>query len=264
MTAPPHAQPPAVHKLGPHPVVLRELHVLRATSIAPRMRRITLGGDQLAGFSSPAPDDHVVLFFVDDDQPVPTSDDPARRPIWDVRPPTRDYTPRRVDLAAGELDIDFVLHGHGIASDWAAAATGGERIVVGGPRGSLVTEGFAHYLLVGDESASPAIARRLEELPAGTSAHAVLEVAGPEDELDLTSEAAIEVTWVHRGEAEPGTTDLLVNAVRSLTLPDSPTFTYLAGETDAVRRLRAHVLGERGMNKAWLRASGYWKRDATT
>jgi NADPH-dependent ferric siderophore reductase len=251
---------PSVRKLGPHPVVLRELSVVRTALVTPRMMRVTLGGEQLDRFESPAPDDHVVLFFLREDQQVPVSEDPKRRPIWDERPPTRDYTPRRFDAAAGELDVDFVLHGEGVASPWAESAVPGTRIAIGGPRGSVVAEGFDHYLLLGDESSLPAIARRVEELPASASAQVFVEVRDGDDEQDLSSAATVEVRWLHRGEREPGTTDLLLEAVRSSTLPDAPLYASVAGETDVVRGLRHHLLGERGLTPAHTRFSGYWKR----
>ena len=72
--------------------------------------------------------------------------------------------------------------------------------------------------------------------------------------------ATVEVRWLHRGECEPGTTDLLLEAVRSSTLPDAPLYASVAGETDVVRGLRHHLLGERGLTPAHTRFSGYWKR----
>ena len=79
----------------------------------------------------------------------------------------RDYTPRRYDLDTLELDIDFVLHGDGPASTWAEQAKPGQFLHIGGPRGSMIVPDiFDSYLLIGDETALPAIARRLEGLAA--------------------------------------------------------------------------------------------------
>lgn len=252
---------PTVRKIPPRPVVLRELTVVRTALVTSRMLRVTLGGDQLDGFDSPAPDDHVALFFLADGQEVPTAA-PGQRPIWSEKPPKRDYTPRRYDAARRELDIDIALHGAGIASDWAQRAEPGTRIAIGGPRGSIVAEGFAHYLLVGDESSLAAMARRVEELPAGASAQVVVEVQDADDEQELTSAGTVSVRWVHRGDREPGATTLLLDAVRATELPAGPLYACVAGETDIVRGLRQHLLGERGLNAAHTRFSGYWKRDA--
>ncbi|WP_047473750.1 siderophore-interacting protein, partial [Delftia sp. ZNC0008] len=69
--------------------------VLKVQSVTPRMRRITLGGEQIAAFSrAPAVDTPaawVKLF-------LPTGEGRA-------------YTLRSVDCQAGTLDIDLVLHG---------------------------------------------------------------------------------------------------------------------------------------------------------
>lgn len=95
----------------------------------------------------------------------------------------RDYTPRRFDLKTGELDIDFVLHGDGPASTWAAQAQPGQTLHIGGPRGSMVVpDMFDSYLLIGDETALLAIARRLEELSANCRATVVVEVENAAEE----------------------------------------------------------------------------------
>jgi NADPH-dependent ferric siderophore reductase len=134
-------------------------------------------------------------------------------------------------------------------------------VVQGGPRGSLVVSSdFDWYLLAGDETALPSIARRLEELPPTARAIVVLEVADATEELALDSRASIDLTWLHRDGAEPGTTDLLERAIRDLELPNGDGFAWVAAEADAVRPLRTHLREERGLPKAWTRITGYWKR----
>jgi len=263
MTTPPSL--PTVRKLGPRPIVLRELRVVRRFALTPRMIRVTLGGGPLDGFTTYAPDDHVVLFFLRDGQAVPTNGEDGRRPIWTERPPTRDYTVRRFDDAAGELDIDFVLHGAGVASTWAESVQVGARIAASDPRTSLVADGFEHLLLIGDESALPTIARRVEELGSNTTAQVFVEVAGPHEEQPLADRAGIDVTWLHRGDRAPGTTPLLLDAVRTADLASNrgaaTVYACVAGETDVVRSLRHHLLAERGFTPAHTRFSGYWKRE---
>src|SRR3546814_7647576 len=81
-------------------------------------------------------------------------------------PISRDFTPRHFDHARTELTIDVALHAHGPATDWAATVTEGQEVGIGGPRGSmLIPDSFHTHLLIGDETALPAIARRVEELP---------------------------------------------------------------------------------------------------
>src|SRR3546814_1783518 len=87
-------------------------------------------------------------------------------PTDGARPVARDFTPRHFDHARTELTIDVALHAHGPATDWAATVTEGQEVGIGGPRGSmLIPDSFHTHLLIGDETALPAIARRVDELP---------------------------------------------------------------------------------------------------
>ena len=155
------ASPQTIHRVM-HEIKRRKLEVLRVVDLTPRMRRITVGGPQLAGFISLGSDDHVKLFFPQ------TAEEQAALETLELSagqkgnmPPMRDYTPRRFDLNTFELDIDFVLHGDGPAATWAAQASPGQSLYIGGPRGSMVVpDMFDSYLLIGDETALPAIARR--------------------------------------------------------------------------------------------------------
>ena len=240
-----------------HELRRRLLTVRQVQRLTPHMIRITLGGDDLEGFTSLGFDDHIKLIFAD---PVTgalpsTTDGP--------RPPMRDYTPRRFDAVAQTLEIDFALHDAGPATQWAEQAAPGQQIGVGGPRGSMVIPmAFDGYLLVGDDTALPAIARRLAELPAGTSAVVLAEVDGPADELVLDSPANVQVTWVHRRGAAPGTTTLLLDAIKTLALPAGDFHAWVACETGAAKALRAHLIAERGARPQWTKAAGYWRLGA--
>ncbi|WP_211090139.1 siderophore-interacting protein [Pseudothauera nasutitermitis] len=242
----------------------RLLQIKRVVPLGPRMLRVTLAGEELEGFTSLAHDDHVKLFF-----PAPGESRPPRPEVTPEglhfadgveKPAARDYTPRRYDAQAGELDIDFVLHEEGVATDWARAARPGDWIGVGGPRGSqLFGAGFDWYLLAGDATALPAIARRLEELPAGAHVVAVIEVADAEDELPLASRADARVHWVHRAADElPGAA--LVRALGDLQLPAGKGFAWAACETETVQRLRDLLIEARGMPKDQVKVSAYWTR----
>jgi NADPH-dependent ferric siderophore reductase len=243
----------------------RLLEVSEVQRLTPHMVRVVLRGEDFGGFDSRGADDHVKLMFAADgsDRPVLPNPDPngPRFPDGVTPPVLRDYTPRRFDPQAGELVVDFVIHGDGPASTWAAAAGPGSLVGQGGPRGSLVvSDDFDWYLLAGDETALPSIARRLEELPATARAIVIAEVADEAEEVELDSRAALELTWLHRGDAEPGTSDLLEQAIRGLELPGGDGFAWVAAEAESARRLRAHLRDERGMPKAWTRITGYWKR----
>jgi len=145
-----------------HELLRRDLQVTRVEALSPGFVSVTLHGESLASFRSDSFDDHVKLFFDE------TAAEPARR----------DYTPRRFDTARQELTIEFALHGTGAASDWARQAAVGQRLVTAGPRGSMVIPtDYDWHLLIGDDSALPAVHRRLEELPAATRAIVILQVA---------------------------------------------------------------------------------------
>lgn len=203
----------AIHRVN-HEIKHRRLDVLRVTELTPRMRRITLGGAQLQGFTSVGSDDHVKLMFAcsAEEQAALDNLDFSRDGL---RPTMREYTPRRIDLVAGELDIDFVLHGDGPASTWAAQAEVGQVLNIAGPRSSMVVPDiFDSYLLIGDETAIPAIARRLEELPATRKVLAVIEIEDAEEQQDLVSQAQVQVIWVQRHQQD------LLEVVKDLILPE--------------------------------------------
>ena len=132
-----------------HDIKRRHVQVLRVDTLSPHLRSITFGGDELADFVSASFDDHVKLMF-----DAQGNQEPVRR----------DYTPRHHDAARRELTLEFVLHGEGPAAAWAAQAAPGQQVSIGGPRGSLIIPlDYDWHLLVGDETALPAITRRLEE-----------------------------------------------------------------------------------------------------
>ena len=247
-----------------HEPKIRLLQVVRADQLSARMRRVALGGPALDGFASPAADDHVKLFFpaAGRDEPmlpVIGADGPGF-PDGAARPIARDYTPRYFGSRSRELAIDFVLHGDGPAATWAAQASPGQRLGVGGLRGSLlVSDAFDAYLLAGDEAALPAIGRWLEELRPGARAIAFIEVADAGEERRLPTTANASVAWLHRNGRSAGAQTLLLDALRSTVLPPGHVHAWLAGEIDVVRALRAHLLNERNLPREHVRAAGYWR-----
>jgi NADPH-dependent ferric siderophore reductase len=250
-----------------HEVKRRMLRVREVRRLTPKMVRVVIGGDDLSGFVSAAHDDHVKLFF-----PPPGEEKPAmptqtpNGPVYPEgvpRPAARDYTPRRYDAAANSLAIDFVLHGEGPATSWAARARPGDFLGVGGPRGSfIVPDDFDWYLLAGDESALPAIGRRLEELPPAAHALVVVEVADAGEEQTFTSRARVYARWLHRDGAEPGTTSLLQNAIAELRLPEGDGYAWVAAEAATAKAVRRLLVEERGLRKDRVKAAAYWKRGA--
>ena len=238
----------------------RLLTVQTVERLTPAMARITLGGD-LADFLSASYDDHVKVFF-----PLPGRDTPTipppDAPENAERSPGRDYTPRRYNSKA--MIIDFALHDAGPATSWAVQAKPGQQLSIGGPRGSFVVpDDFDWYLFIGDETALPAIGRRLEELRSGTRAIVVAAVTGRDEQQSFASRATVETHWVHRPLTRAEDPAPLLDAVRALTLPKSGDgYAWAAGESQTAKLLRQHLLAERGLAKAFVKAAGYWKRGA--
>jgi NADPH-dependent ferric siderophore reductase len=250
-----------------HETKRRLLQVRDVSRITPKMVRVVVGGEELKGFVSAAHDDHVKLFF-----PPPGGDKPVlptqgpNGPIYPdgaVPPAARDYTPRRYDAAANTLTIDFVMHGEGPATTWAAQARPGGFLGVGGPRGSfIVPDDFDWYLLAGDESALPAIGRRLDEFPMGARAIVVVEVADGGEEQRLDTHAQVELHWLHRGGAPAGDPSLLFNGIAAVRLPAGEGYAWVAAEAATAKALRRHLIDERGLTKDRVKAAAYWKRGA--
>ena len=244
-----------------HDTRMRLLTAVSVTDITPRMRRVRFTGD-LAGFASPGHADHIKAFF------FPDGVEPRVVPIGErgaefgpgERPEMRDYTPRYWDVAQGWIDLDFVLHGDGPASTWAARATIGSKLVIGGPRGSLVVPAaFDWYLLAGDETALPALGRRIEELPVGSKVLAVIEVADAAEEQQFETAADLSLTYVHRNGAPAGSTTLVLDAISSLTFPAGTAYAYIAGEVSMSQSVRAHLEEQHGFNSQYIKAAGYWR-----
>lgn len=246
----------AIHRVN-HEIKQRRLQVLRVTDITPRMRRITLGGPELQGFTSLGSDDHVKLLFGCTPQEQLAIDQRNMGRDGGARPTMREYTPRRVDLATGELDIDFVLHGDGPASTWAAQAAPGQVLNIAGPRASMVVPDiFDSYLLVGDETAIPAIARRLQELPAGRQVLAVIEIEDEHERQPLDSQALVEVIWVERHQQD------VLAILEALALPEGKLYTWVALEKSLTRQAKALLLAK-GAKEDALKAAAYWRLDSS-
>ncbi|WP_095136923.1 siderophore-interacting protein [Pseudomonas sp. Irchel s3a10] len=245
-----------------HEIKRRKLEVLRVVDLTPRMRRITLGGPELAGFISLGTDDHVKLLFPQNAEQAATLETMVLGAGKDngPLPEMRDYTPRRYDLEKLELDIDFVLHGDGPASTWAEQATPGQFLHIGGPRGSMIVPDiFDSYLLIGDETALPAIARRLEGLAANRKALVVIEVENGAEQQVLESAAQVNVIWVLR----EGSKDNLLTTVKQLQVPKGNLYAWVATETKVSRQIRRVLLDEHGLNEQFVKAVGYWRAEGS-
>ena len=216
----------------------RELRVVRVEPRGERFVAVTVQGESLRSFASASFDDHVKLMLPDG----------AGGLLM------RDYTPRAFDTARGELVLEFALHGEGPFTEWAAQAAVGQALTVAGPRGSMVIPTYYDWhLLVGDDSAWPAIARRLEELPADANVQVLL----------LMPDAP---AWPAGTSATPrfaATPEALTQALRELALPAGDGFVWCAGEARLMATLRDVLLREKGHPKEAMKVAAYWKQGAT-
>jgi len=221
-----------------HEIKRRSVEVSRVEAISPLYRSVTFQGEALADFVSASFDDHV-KFVLD---------------AGGAEPVMRDYTPRRYSHADRELTIEFALHGDGPAAGWAAQAEPGQRVTIAGPRGSFVIPlDYDWHLFIGDETALPAVARRLEELPAGARAIVLMQIADPADRRRLESAATLSLQWLDDAEA-------LIAAARALELPPGEGYAWCAGEAGAMAALRRVLVDEKGHDRHAIRAAAYWKQ----
>lgn len=241
---------------------LHELTVRAAFQVTPRMRRVVVGGD-VSGLAADSL--HVRLLIPPKGRaprwPTARADG---RVLWPDGPDTltpRVYTLRAVDVAAGEAALDIALHeGDAPGSDWARAAAPGMPATLMGPGGGGLPAADL-YLLAGDETALPAIARWLERLPQSARAIVRIEVADAAEAQPLPTAASLDLTWLYRDGAPAGTTTLLEDAVKAVPLPPDVIDPYLwAGcEQTAARALRAHA-AQLGLAKSRRSIAAYWRR----
>lgn len=225
--------------------------------------RVTAALDDPAGFPPlPFTDHYVKLLF-----PAPGADyawpfdpeelrDERPRADWPV---TRTYTVRSWSRERNELVLDIVVHGaEGIAGPWAADVRPGATFGFFGPGGAWAPDPAADvHLLVGDESAHPAIAATIEALPAHARALVVLEAPDPAGQQPVPEHPGVELTWVHRGDA-PGPSPLAA-AVRRMPWPAGRVVAFVHGNAETVRDLRRYLFVDRGLARSDVSISGYWR-----
>jgi NADPH-dependent ferric siderophore reductase len=171
---------------------------------------------------------------------------------------------RSWDERSGLLTLDFVVHGdEGVAGPWAAGTAPGDTLVFEGPGSGYRPDPEADWhLLVGDESALPAIAASLEAVPAGRPVVVRLVCDGPEHEIPLSSPGDLDLRWLHRTGAADDV-DALADAVSDLDFPPGRVHAFVHGEAEEIRGVRRHLLGERGLTRADMSCSPYWRRTMT-
>ncbi len=244
--------------------------MVRREIVTPRMVRVVLGGDDLEGFTSGVPDEHVKLVFPDADgtiRPPVLAADGATLDWPRPFPPHREYTIRRYDQAAAEVWVDFVVHPGGLASDWAQRTEPGESLWVVGPKSSLEVVPDADTLvLLADHTALPAVARWLEELADGTDAVVAVLVPDAAEEQELAVRPGVSVTWLHLDDPEVAAAgdDVLGRHLDALVLPaDRRVFLWAAGEAGVLKPIRRWARAH-GFARGTCDIAGYWRKERTT
>jgi NADPH-dependent ferric siderophore reductase len=226
------------------------------------MVSIQVAGDGLDGFQDVAPTSHIKAFLPRGGQTEPNLPEIGPDgPLWppdDSAPAVRTYTPRRFDPATGTLEVQFVLHGDGPASEWAAQAEPGDRLAVAGPGGRFTFDpSTTRWWIGGDESAIPAIGTLLDAMPTTASAKVHIEVDDADDEVHLPSAANLVVQWHHRRPGN-GAGAELDDALRRADIVAGERV-WVACEATAVRGMRRHLLDDRGLSPVSLVTRGYWR-----
>ncbi|MBV8540346.1 MAG: siderophore-interacting protein [Pseudonocardiales bacterium] len=223
--------------------------------LTPRMTRVRLVGESLAGLAA-VPGQTLKIYVPDLVSGCPVSRD------YTVRGYTgHDQTGHDDDGAEPHLDIDFVLHGAGPAATWARRVRPGETLELVGPSGRYRPDPHADWhLFAGDETALPAIQAYAAMLPAGACALLYLEVADAAERQPIPGVARPTVCWLHRGDREPGTSTVLEDALRAVRLPPGRGRIWVAGHAPTVRRIRAHLLDECGIDRHALYVRAFWER----
>jgi NADPH-dependent ferric siderophore reductase len=242
--------------------------VSSARWLTPGLVRVELAGGDLDGFVMPdATDAYVNVAIPPAGAPYDAVFDPKQvradhpEQAWPAR---RRYTVRAWDAAARVLTVDFVVHGDaGVAGPWAAGVNAGDVLVFEGPGGGYRPDPDADWhLMVGDESALPAIAASLEVLPAGATAVVRMVCDGHDHELDLPTATDVDVEWLHRS-GTPDDAGRLATAVRQLAFPAGRVHAFVHGEAEEIRAIRRHLLVDRGLTRQDMSCSPYWRRTMT-
>lgn len=240
----------------------RQITVASKIRVAGCFWRIAFTGNDLDGFNSPSFDDHIKLFFPDEttrELPLPQMTDEGV--VWpdNIRPPARDYTPLTFD-GKENLTIDFYIHEGGVASRWADRAQPGDRLVIGGPRGSqIIPEDYAFQLYLCDESGLPALKRRLPAIQA-EALHILVcaDEATGGDYLGDTSK--LNMHWPGNGKMDLATSGEVIGILDKIWLPDENYFIWLTGEGETVKMLGDYFIQRRGADARFVHAKAYWHR----
>ncbi|PRX96657.1 siderophore-interacting protein [Allonocardiopsis opalescens] len=243
--------------------------VLRSEQISPHLVRVTVGGDDLARYTFQGFDQWFRLAIpVGGGTRFDNLPERIDMPGYlrylalpkGTRPVLRNYTARAYRAGARELDIDFVVHGdEGVAGPWARVARPGESV-------ALLDQGRGYspvpadwQLLVGDESALPAVAGILRDMPRDAVGHAVVELPDAADAQPTGAPEGMRVHWVVRPHGTPpGQTALA--AAKALDRPAGEPYAFAAGESSLATGVRRWLVRDLGVDKSRVTFCGYWRQ----
>jgi NADPH-dependent ferric siderophore reductase len=244
--------------------IFHEAMVLERRQLTPGMVRLTFGGDGLAEFRTTGiADEYLRLFFPDEKTgklylPHITEDGRWTYPDGQDKIRCSTYTVRRFRQEAGEVDIDFVVHAGGLASEWAQKAEPGACITINRPRGLYTPPSdIVWQLLVADATGLPALSRILEQTPKHVQSRIFVEVAEAGHEQALPAHPGATVTWLHKS-GNGVAPSRMGEVIRAVPLPATPGYVWVAGEQKVVRSIRKFVRGELKLPAERYELVGYW------
>jgi NADPH-dependent ferric siderophore reductase len=221
--------------------------------LSPHMVRVHLGGSAFEDFVAQADPDRLAATdkYVKLLLAKPSL---GLVPPYDLEALRETYTVRAVDHTTRTIAIDFVVHGdEGLAGPWAASAQPGDRLALSGPGGGYAptTDPAVTHVLLGDDSALPAIGAALESMPDSATGVALVEVAGPADEQDIRHPAGVDLRWLHRDATGAET-------ARGLPRASRPVQVFAHGERTAMKAIRRLLQDDWGLEKREMSLSAYW------
>lgn len=249
----------------PFPLHTGHATVLARRAITPRMVRLTLAAEPFTAPGVEQPGEILTLGWSREDEELVLPQDGWRFPDGAPEQHWRNFTVRASDPLAGTLDVDFFLHGEaGIAARWGLHARVGDIVGFAGPRLHWEPDPAATWsLLAADETGLPALQAIVEALPPGHRAIALAEVQDEQERNEASGPADVTWHWCLRGDAEPGTSTVVIDTLRDLALPDGPGQVWGGGEALVMRDVRRHVAAHVPQAASSMRVLGYWKHRTT-
>lgn len=242
----------------------RQITVVRKEHVYPNFIHITFTGNDLHGFESQGFDDHIKLLLPDPvthEIPIPTITEDGIQWPDNKKPLARDFTPLVYDADKNTLVIAFAVHAGGPAIEWALNAKEGDQLGIGGPRGSfIVPKEYDWHVLVGDETAFPAIVRRIHELPPTAKIYAILETESEKTQVpvDHLGKTDMTVVWAYKHQISEMP---LVDAVKSVDFPATGVgYIWAACEAESAKEIRDYVKQANIVPAKNMRISAYWKK----